>query len=375
MPHPPRPGRRLTITDIVELTGLSKATVSRAINDTAGVAPATRDWVRSVVDEQGYTPTRTASMLSRGRTGLIGVMIGETRYPVGMTTIEASVDAAGAAGFRTVVSVTATPKEHSEAYGEILGGRMVDGALVLFARTADIPVLAELSRSGLPIVAIEPERPIPGVTCVYADSREDFRLATEHLLGLGHLRIGVCLDVLGWGEQDRAAIGYRAALAGVGIDVDQGLVVRAGWDFEAGRRAVWQWRSLRRPATAGIFICDVSALGGISALRDAKLDVPGDFSVISYDDSALARWHSPAITTLEDRRLLLARRACSILIERIKDPAIPPSKHRVRTQLAPRQSTGRAGAARDGPVNNPADRSPTWTLPVLVDSLRDCCSS
>lgn len=337
---------RLTINDVARITGLSKATVSRAMNDRKRVAPQTRLRVLQVLNDYGYTPARAATALSTGRTGLIGLMIGENRNPNALSVIGAAVDVAEKADCRIVVSATSSGLDHERAYKEVFASRLVDGGVLLFPPASDADVLASLVSGGLPLVAIEPERPIPGVPSVYADARRDGVVATQHLVDLGHRRIALNLDPAGWGEQDRVVSGYRSVLRAAGLPFDMALVSRLGWDFDAGFTAVSNWLRRRTCPTAVVFNCDTAALGGLAAAREAGVRVPEELSIISYDDTDVLRWTTPAITSLADRRSGLTRTGFSVLLEMLTSDEAPPPRQRVVTTLALRGSTASPAGSR-----------------------------
>lgn len=321
------------------MTGLSKATVSRAMSGRGRVAPQTRQRVLALLADSNYTPARAATALSTGRTGLLGLMIGENRNPNMLSVIEGAVETAEDAGLRIVVSVTRSAADHSQMYADVFRSQLVDGGLLLFPPATDIPLLRPLAAAGFPLLAIEPEQPVPGVSAVYADARHDGLVATRYLLSLGHRRIAVSLDVPGWGEQDRLLEGYRAALAEANHLSDDELVARFGWDHEAGQAALRAWWALADRPTAAIFCSDTSALGAMAAVRKTGGQIPRDLSVIAYDDSDILRWTSPSVTSLRHRRSGLTRLGCGLLIRMLGVDRGEVALTRVRTDLVVREST------------------------------------
>ncbi len=205
-----------------------------------------------------------------------------------------------------------------------------------------------LRRFGLPLVAIEPEVPVAGLSAIYADARGDGLRATEHLIELGHTRIGVGLDTRPWGEQDQLRSGYRSACRRRGLSADGALISRHGWTHEAGWRAIDHWLSLKDSPTAALFCCDTAALGAIAAVQARGMRVPDDFAVVGYDDTDVLRWASPTVTSPRERRVQLARAACGELIRHLGEAAYQPIVQRLTTELAIRESTaGQASAPRN----------------------------
>ncbi|HZS91735.1 MAG TPA: LacI family DNA-binding transcriptional regulator [Chloroflexota bacterium] len=334
--------QHLTITDIATLTGLSKATVSRAINDRKRVSPETRARVLAVLDDVGYVRNRAATSLSTGRTGLIGLMIGENRDPLASTVMQGALAAAGPAGYGVVVYITAHEREHEAIYTEMAARGGIDGALLLFPARHDAPLARRIAERGLPLVLIEPQMAIPGLPTVRPDVYDDGYRCTRYLLELGHRRIGLCADASDWGITEPYIEGYRAALAEAGIPFDPNLALAAGWTYAAGYQTAMRWLQLPDPPTSMCFCCDAAALGAIAAARERGVPVPGGLSVIGYDDAEIAQWITPALTTPCKRRFALVQRACELLLDLIGGAEPPVQPVLLKTDLIVRQSTAQA---------------------------------
>jgi LacI family transcriptional regulator len=152
-----------TIKDIAEQTGLSKATVSRAINGRDRISPSTRERVLMALDELGYMPSHAATSLSTGRTGLLGLMIGANRNPTALSAMQGALTAAVAAQYGVIVYITEKETEHDAVYTGVLASRGVDGALHLFPGKGDERYVRKMHDRGLPIVVIEPQAPMTGL--------------------------------------------------------------------------------------------------------------------------------------------------------------------------------------------------------------------
>lgn len=334
--------RRPTIKDIAALTGLSKATVSRAINGRDRISPATRERVLATLDAIGYTPSHAATSLSTGRTRLLGLMIGANRNPTALSAMQGALMAATAAQYGVIVYITEKETEHDVVYTQLLAGNSVDGAIHLFPRKEDESVVRKMHERGLPVIVIEPQAPMAGIPTVQSDAFDDGYISTRHLVHLGHRRIALCADVPGWGVQDRYIDGYFAALDEAGIPRDPNLTVAAGWTHDAGYLAASQWLDLPDAPTGMCFCCDTAALGALSAARDRNIRLPEDLSIVGYDDSDVGQWVNPSLTTLRGRRSGLVQRACELLVALIDGQARPVQEVVVRTDLVVRGSTGPA---------------------------------
>jgi LacI family transcriptional regulator len=335
----PRP--RPSIADIAAHTGLAQSTVSRAINGRPRVAEQTRARVMAALDELGYVPSSVATSLRTGRTRLLGLMIGETRDPTALSFMQGALDTAAGAQYGVVVYMTRDPADHAGIYSQVLGRGWVDGALLLWPHKADEAFARRLQESGLPMVMIEPEVEMHGVPAVYPDARSDGYRSVQYLLGLGHRRIGTCTAIATWGLAGGHLDGYRAALAEAGEPFDPQLVLTADYSYEGGYRMAAQLLQLPEPPTAICFYSDMAAMGAIAAARDRGLQVPQDLSVMGYDDTEMAQWIKPSLTTLHHRRLGLAQAACRLLLALLEGAEQPGGPLLVTADIAVRQSTGR----------------------------------
>jgi LacI family transcriptional regulator len=342
--HPAAGGdrRRPTITDVAALTGLSKATISRALNGRDRVSAATRARVLATLEEIGYIRSHAAASLSTGRTGLLGLVVGANRNPTVLSAMHGALSAAGEYG--VVVYVSETDAGHDTIYSRLLASRAVDGVVHLFPRATDEPMVRSLQRGGVPVVAVEPEAPFAGVSTVWPDSFDDGYVSTAHLLERGHTRIAIGADSPGWGREGSYVEGYRRALADASVDLDSALVAELGWDHAAGYGATARWLAVDDPPTAACFCCDTAAFGAIACARDRGLRVPEDLAVVGYDDTEVASWVAPALTTLRDRRRTLVAAAFTVLAGILDGTIAAPVERTVRSELAIRASS----AARRG---------------------------
>ena len=338
-----RPGarpRRLTMSDIAARTGLSTATVSRAMNGKPWVAEETRARVLATLAEAGYAPSGLAASLRTGRTRLIGLMIGEPRDPTALAAMQGALEAAAPAQYGVVVYMTHHEREHERIYSEVLARGWVDGALLLWPTQADAPLIRRIHEGGMPLVLIEPDAKVPHVPAVYADAYHGGYLSAEYLLELGHRRIGILAEPPSMWSLDLSYLdGVRAAMAAAGVPADVELTLLRGGSYEQGYETALRWLRWPDPPTAICCCADMAAMGAIAAARELGLNVPDDLSVVGYDDTQMALWMKPALTTLRDRRRGEAQAACALLLSLI-DGAPPPAQPvLVRTDLAVRQST------------------------------------
>src|SRR6476659_2991614 len=235
-PDPPFRGRA-TIRDIADLAGVSIATVSRVLNDRPDVAPETRESVMQVVREHGFSTNLGARGLSSGRTGMIGFTLPRVADAYFGPILSGAAEALHESDMRIVLAPTLHQHDREVSLIERLMGGTTDGAILMLPEeSAD--ELRNLQRQGFPFVVVDPREPPPeGVACVAAMHAAGAKQATEHLLQLGHRRIGAIAGAPGWYATDERLLGFRAALAGAGILLDPSLVVHSDWSIPRGTQA------------------------------------------------------------------------------------------------------------------------------------------
>ncbi|MDJ1113275.1 LacI family DNA-binding transcriptional regulator [Microbacterium dauci] len=311
------PRRRPTLYDVAGAAGVSKSLVSLAIRGQAGVGDATRQRILAVADELGYRSNPWARSLVRGRSGSVGVLVGDLRgYAVDVVHgIEASADRHGVG----VVLVDGRGDRDLLARGvERLGGFGVDG---IIAVTGQIPVSA-VRASAAPVVIVgRPDEVPDSASQVSNDDRLGARMAVHHLLGLGHRRIA---HVAGSGRvaARQRASSYEQTMTELGLTP---LVLGSVAEL------------IGSDVTAVFCATDRIAAESMGAIIDSGRRVPENLSVVGYDDTQLATWVRPALTTVEQPRHLLGERAYAALAE-LQDGE-PPRREVLPPSLIVRGST------------------------------------
>jgi len=334
--HPPTPGpaRRVSMRDVASRAGVSGQTVSRVVNDSPRVDPATRTRVETAMRELGYRPHRAARALRTGRTHTIGIVVSTLATVGNFRMLQAVADAAAHRGYALAV-VTASDADALAGAFEHLRDQGVDGAIVLneatpAARRADAP-------AGLRLVVVDsPADERYGV--VQSDHESGARAATEHLIGLGHPTV--------WhlaGPEDSYAAsarerGWRAALEGAGLVAPP--VVRGDWTAASGHRA--GIALAERADVSAVFAAnDQMALGLLRALAEAGRVVPTEVAVVGFDDIEDAADYLPPLTTVRQDFDELGERAVEALIEAIDGGS--PAIDLVPTRLVVRESSDLRG--------------------------------
>ncbi|NNH05436.1 LacI family DNA-binding transcriptional regulator [Microbacterium ulmi] len=323
------------MADVAALAGVSGQTVSRVVNDSPRVDTATRARVEQAMERLGYRPHAAARALRTGRTHTIG-LVASTFATVGNShMLQAVADAAAARGYALVVVTLGAGGDVAGAF-ERLRDQGVDGAVVLNEATAIVR-----SASGVPSVAlvvVDAPEPAGDVRVVQSDHAGGARAAVEHLLGLGHATVWHLAgpaDSFASAERER---GWREALATAGVEPPP--VLRGDWTAATGHSAS---SALPPDATAVFAANDQSALGLLRGLADAGRLVPGDVSVVGFDDIADAADYRPPLTTVRQDFAELGRRAVGAVVAGIEGEE--PSFEVLPTRLVVRASTAAPPAA------------------------------
>lgn len=305
---------RVTITHIAERLGVSKASVSYALNGQPGVSEATRAKVVAMAAELGWHPSFSARALSRSRADAIGMVLRRDPTLLGtepyyMRLLEGVEDVLSDAGQSLLLRmVGTTPGRDTAVYERWAGEGRVDGVIVL-DRAIDDPRPALLARLGLPFVL---HGVLPGNEAGaerIEDQHRDAQLLVTHLYELGHRRIAHITGPLALAHEvdRRSAVADECAARGIDVDFAE-----ADYTFDTAHARVAELLASGIRPTALVFSNDVMAVAGLRALADAGAR---DISLVSWDDSMLCQFSSPTITALERYPDRAGRRSAAMLLE------------------------------------------------------------
>lgn len=317
----------MTIADLAVLAGVSKATVSRALNDSPLIGVETRERIQALAREHGFERNESARRLTLGRSGVAGlVMFGEPgkAYRPDLFMLEIMGGVASGLHDHGYELLAVQPRSDDEDWARryVDSGR-ADGFIVLSASCTP-GRLAMLVDSGVPFVVWGRRSERGEFSSVSGDNREGGRLATERLLATGRRRIALVGGPEWAPEIGERRAGYAAALTAAGLELDPALVVHTPWleAEEHGRRATEALLDLE-PALDGIVASsDRFAIGALEALRARGLGVPGQAGVVGYDDTALAAHTSPPLTTIRQDGDLAGKLLARTLVDRIETGAV-----------------------------------------------------
>ncbi|GAA1673736.1 LacI family DNA-binding transcriptional regulator [Glycomyces endophyticus] len=330
---------RITIRAIADEAGVSVPTVSRVINGRSDVAPETRRRVEELLNERGYQRRRSTRTPSRAR--LVDLVFNELDSPWAVEIIRGVEDAAHAAGVGTVVSAVHRRRASTEQWLDNLRTRASDGVILVVSQLAS-PILEQLRHLGVPMVVLDPSGgPTMDAPAIGATNWAGGLAATEHLISLGHRRIGFIhgpKQVL----CSRARFdGYRAALEAAGIEFDQALVFDGDFYHQSGFDAANALLRLDTPPTAIFASSDQMAFGAYEAIRQAGLRIPEHVSIVGFDDLPESRWTSPPLTTVRQPLAEMGALAARTVLEMAAGNEIDSPRLELATELVVRESTAR----------------------------------
>ncbi|MFZ5823550.1 MAG: LacI family DNA-binding transcriptional regulator [Bacillota bacterium] len=327
-----------TIRDVARLAGTSVSTVSRVLTRNGPVAETTRTRILEAIEALGYQPNSVARGLVQKRTHTIGVVIPDVANPYYGEVLRGMGDVASTHGFHLILLNADLSFVKEKDCFSLLREKQVDG--LVYASGTITPEHREIfSQIGRPVMlasTCDAERPFPAVL---VDSRQGAALAMEHLIGLGHRRIGLITGPL----NDLVAglprwEGYVQTAARLGVELLPTQIAEGDYRMESGYQAMSRFLDQGLPPTAVAAASDLMAVGAMNAVLDRGLRVPDDISVIGFDNIAMASAVRPALTTVAQPMYEIGAIAMERLIRSVTGEEVP-EVHWIQPSLIIRQST------------------------------------
>ncbi len=295
---------------------MSRQTVSRVVNGSELVAPETRHRVLAAMHAIGYHQNRIASSLRSGRTRTIGFVLSNVMNPFFAAELRGAQDVVERQGYRVLVCNTDEDQEREQYYLEALHEQRVDGALVVAVSDASEMGLRALVTGGTRVVVLN--RLVADIDSLSIDHPGGIQMATEHLIGHGHRRIGLVLTTR-YSGQDSRVVAYRGTLAAHGIAAEPALVVSASERTDDVRaRVAALLRTSPRP-TGLVSVGYIVTLGVLGAAAGRGLRLPDDVGLVANTRTAWAPFVQPALTTVSGDPYALGVQAARVLLARIED--------------------------------------------------------
>jgi LacI family transcriptional regulator len=315
--------QEVTIKHVAAEAGVSLQTVSRVINNEPNVRPVMKDKVQAAIDLLGYVPSIAAQRMSGSRSYLILALndrdrtIADWQARQGGDWIDqmllGGMLKCAEHGYRMIFELVDTHNDHvRRELGATIAALQPDG-VILTPPHSENPLITELlEERGIPFARIGSIAPGPGIAMTMGDEGSA-RLATEHLVALGHRHIGLIAGPGEYSLSDWRIDGWKAAMAAHGLTTD-GLCLRGDFSFESGLAAARQLLDLPTSPTAIIASNDQMAMAVLEVAKERGIEIPGDLSLISFDNSPVVRFTQPQLTAIDQPIAATFSRAVELLI-------------------------------------------------------------
>ncbi len=330
----------VTLRSVARLAGVSTSTASRALSGHVSVRPDTRAKVTAAASTLRYHPNRMAQSLRTRRTGLIGLVVNNL-WNATFNTIAETIQASGTQhGYQVLVCTTGGEPRREAAFLDTAMEHHFEGVVIAGSGANDDRINALLD-AGMGVVTMNREVPGARAPSVMPDYTRAARLATEHLLSLGHRRIAAIagLDRFTSGRQQHA--GFLAAMSAAALPVSAELLHRGPFTPEFGSAAAGRLLSLARPPTALLVSNHEAAFGVLPVLTRAAVDIPGRMSLVCTEDEPWFAWWHPPLTVVDNRAAFMAEVACTRLMAQLPNGASTPTGE-------PGSGNGPGGGQTDG---------------------------
>ena len=327
-----------TIHDVARIAGVGIGTVSRVINNSPGVKPATRKRVLSAIAQLNYRPNPIARSMISKRTGAIGVIVPFFTRPFNTELLRGVEAALVRLGKELVLYNVETDAQRDHYFSELPMHRRVDGLLLLSLPIEDSFALS-LKEVGMAVVLLDAYSPF--FTSLVVDNIEGAYQAVKYLIEQGHHRIGFINGVtegnIKFNQANDRLIGLHRALGEAGLLFEPELLMTSEWGRYGGKQAALQLLSQEKRPTAIFTSSDMQAIGVLEAAKDLNINVPEDLSVMGYDGIEVAELLE--LSTVQQPMRQMGELGVSKLIELMKNPKQLPELIRLNTTLIERRTT------------------------------------
>jgi LacI family transcriptional regulator len=334
----------VTVKEVAQAAGVSQATAARALGGYGYVSPAARRVIEEAATQLGYRPHAVAQALASKVTYTVGLLVGDIENPFFAAVARGLSDVLEPEGYTILLANSDEDLEREERLVETFRARRVDGLVVAPSVATAIPHLADLVSAGLPLVLFD--RPVRGLKAdvVMVDNKHGARTAVEHLVRLGHRRIGLVSDQPEIATSAERIQGYRAALAAAEVPLDERLIALTGSTQADGYRGAQALLRERRRPTAIFTANNMMSIGTLLALRDLGLRIPEDVALVGFDDFEWTTLIEPPLTVVRQPVQEIGRQAGERLLARMRGDASAPRRIRLQTEFVVRGSCGERAA-------------------------------
>lgn len=330
--------RPVTIKDVAKAAGVGISTVSRALNDSGSVHPETRERIRRVTEELGFRPNAVAKSMVTKSSGTLGLVVPDLRNPYFPVLAQGLEDTASTVGYTVMLGNSANDTEREWSFVRTAMAKQVEGLIFTGTATGEDLVRTVLE-SGVAVVSADIT--LKHLTdVIWIDHVEGGRLATAHLISLGHRQIA---HVAGphWARAARERFeGYQVAMQEAGLPIDPDLITHGDFQTESGSIATQALFTGTKRPTAIYAGNDLMAIGALKALAQLGIRVPDDVAVIGHGDGPYAAWWNPPLSSVAEPLYEWGRAAMDLLVTRISGEYTGPPRCRLlRPALQVRDSS------------------------------------
>jgi LacI family transcriptional regulator len=343
---------RVTIHDVATHAGVSAMTVSRVINKSPRVSADTRERVEASIAQLGYVPNRLARGLIQRRTHAFGVIVPDVANPFFTLVVRGVEEVAWRAGYHVILCDTQGDLERERGYLEDMVAFQVEGVLIAPVGDRSRPQLRRLTRSNVPFVLVDRSVADFDADLVQGDSVGGARQLVEHLIALGHRRIGMVTETTDVSTARDRLQGYREALEGARIEPDPELVVESSAiDPDAAAEGTLRLLGLADPPSAIFAVNNIAVVGVAEAARQERLEIPRDLAVVCFDDIEHVSRLYPFLTVMAQPAETYGTIATQLLLDRLNGRV----GQRRRIVVLPADLIVRKSSGADGPAGATAE--------------------
>jgi LacI family transcriptional regulator/LacI family repressor for deo operon, udp, cdd, tsx, nupC, and nupG len=330
----------VTIKEVAQYAGVSRATVSRVLNNHAYVADDVRARVQQAMDALGYQPNRAARRLRAHSSDIMGLIIPDIQNSLFQSLVRGVEDAAYANQLNVVLCNTDDNPEKQKAYLRVMQAERAAGVVVVPTRSNDGAVLAPVREGGIQVVLVDREVVNFEADTVKVDNVRGAYIATTHLINLGYRRIAVIAGTQSLTPGRERLRGCYDAFEEKGLSIDPSRVKVGNFRLESGYELTNELMSMAEPPDAMFVANNLMSLGALRLLHERGIRIPEEVALVGFDDMPWAGDLNPPLTTVSQPGYELGQQAVQLLLQRVERPALPFYKVILQPRLIVRRSCG-----------------------------------
>lgn len=328
---------KYSISDVAEMLGVSKSTVSRVINGNTGVGPELRKKVMDFVEEIGYQPNTIAQSLSKGHMNIVALILGDVRNPF---YAELAFKIQQILNNQGYMVMTLNSEYNIERELEFLGlTEQFNFAGLILITAQEEKIEEKLKMMDIPKVLVN--RILPSYTgdSVLIDNFQAGYLAVMHLIELGHRHIGFIKGPGVSSASSQRFAGYRQAMQNYGLPFEEDFVFESDLKLETGRSLADTFCKLEKRPSAMVVVNDMTAIGFMDGCRNAGIRIPEDLSIVSFDNIAMASMYGIELTTISQHVDEMGEKAARLMLKQLNDRTAKPERIIMEPTLIVRKTT------------------------------------